>query len=222
MKKINELNLLKNDLSHFYIILGDEKKNKKDVLDFLKEKINFIYQKNSDFFDFSGSDLFIDQVRKIKSINSVSKKQENKYRIFFLDYKKWSIESQNAFLKTLEEPLENTIFFLFITNSDILLDTIKSRAQILKGYIFLNQEDGENFLKLEYQERIKIIKKLESEQYLDFLDSIENALLENKKNIENISEVFKKFLELKSQSKFKGSNVNYILEFLALYLPKIK
>ncbi len=222
MKKINELNLLKNDLSHFYIILGDEKKNKKDVLDFLKEKINFIYQKNSDFFDFSGSDLFIDQVRKIKSINSVSKKQENKYRIFFLDYKKWSIESQNAFLKTLEEPLENTIFFLFITNSDILLDTIKSRAQILKGYIFLNQEDGENFLKLEYQERIKIIKKLEPEQYLDFLDSIENALLENKKNIENISEVFKKFLELKSQSKFKGSNVNYILEFLALYLPKIK
>ena len=222
MKKINELNLLKNDLSHFYIILGDEKKNKKDVLDFLKEKINFVYQKNSDFFDFSGSDLFIDQVRKIKSINSVSKKQENKYRIFFLDYKKWSIESQNAFLKTLEEPLENTIFFLFITNSDILLDTIKSRAQILKGYIFLNQEDGENFLKLEYQERIKIIKKLEPEQYLDFLDSIENALLENKKNIENISEVFKKFLELKSQSKFKGSNVNYILEFLALYLPKIK
>lgn len=222
MKKINELNLLKNDLSHFYIILGDEKKNKKDVLDFLKEKINFIYQKNSDFFDFSGSDLFIDQVRKIKSINSVSKKQENKYRIFFLDYKKWSIESQNAFLKTLEEPSENTIFFLFITNSDILLDTIKSRAQILNGYVFYDKEDGENFLKLEYQERIKTIKKLELEQYLDFLNSIENALLENKKNIENISEVFKKFLELKSQSKFKGSNVNYILEFLALYLPKIK
>ena len=41
------------------------------------------------------------------------------------------VAAQNAFLKTLEEPPENTVFLLLTTRIDALLNTIKSRCRLV-------------------------------------------------------------------------------------------
>ncbi|MEL6439147.1 MAG: DNA polymerase III subunit gamma/tau [Cyanobacteria bacterium J06621_8] len=57
----------------------------------------------------------------------------NKYRIFIIDEAhQMSKPAQNALLKTLEDTPQNTIFILCTTEEDRLLETIKSRARILR------------------------------------------------------------------------------------------
>ncbi|MCD5396789.1 MAG: hypothetical protein LRZ98_01430 [Candidatus Pacebacteria bacterium] len=221
MSILKELNLIKNNLSHFYVILGNPEQNKKDILGFLKNKINFIYKQNPDFFNFKGEMLLIDQVRKIKKINNISIIDQDSYRIFFLDFQKISKESQNALLKILEEPSEKTIFFLFVNDKSFLFKTILSRAQILSGSFYMEENIGEDFIKSSFLERKNKILNLKKEEMQSFFCSLEKALLKQNINDENERlKILKHFSELKKQSKFTGSNLNYILEFLSFYIPK--
>jgi DNA polymerase III delta prime subunit len=45
-------------------------------------------------------------------------------------------EAQSAFLKLLEEPKGNTVFFLLTEHPDVLLTTIRSRVQEFKFYTY--------------------------------------------------------------------------------------
>ena len=45
---------------------------------------------------------------------------------------KLTIQAQNAFLKTIEEPPKGVYIFLLVENNEAILDTIKSRCQIHK------------------------------------------------------------------------------------------
>ena len=66
---------------------------------------------------------------------------ENKYKIYVLnDFEKANISSQNKFLKTLENPPSNVIFLINTNNLDMVLDTIKSRVQIINLPSFDNDE----------------------------------------------------------------------------------
>ena len=56
-------------------------------------------------------------------------------------------DTQNALLKTLEEPLEFDIFFLVTSNSNKLLETIRSRCFIIKDN---DESDYKELLKLSY------------------------------------------------------------------------
>jgi DNA polymerase III subunit delta' len=58
--------------------------------------------------------------------------KEGKYRICLIeDSDKLNMQACNAFLKTLEEPLPNTVFILLTTKFTALLPTIVSRCQTL-------------------------------------------------------------------------------------------
>ena len=45
-------------------------------------------------------------------------------------------EAQSSLLKNLEEPTKNTVFFLLTTHPNLLFDTIRSRSQELRWYVF--------------------------------------------------------------------------------------
>jgi DNA polymerase III subunit gamma/tau len=58
---------------------------------------------------------------------------DSKYRIFIMDEShQMSKPAQNAMLKLLEDPPQDTIFILCTTEEDKLLETIRSRARILR------------------------------------------------------------------------------------------
>ncbi len=76
-----------------------------------------------------GVDDIRDQVIKPSSI----KPYMFKYKIFIIDEAdKMTVQAQNAFLKTLEEPSSFSVFFLLAEGMDAFLPTILSRCVVLR------------------------------------------------------------------------------------------
>ena len=74
----------------------------------------------------------VDDVRKIKETLYESP-TECEYKIYILsNVEKMNVKAQNALLISLEEPPKNVVFFLLCTDATVLLETIRSRAQILR------------------------------------------------------------------------------------------
>ena len=82
----------------------------------------------------------VEDVRKIKAeiYNSAT---ECDYQVFiFNDAHKMNVQAQNALLLSLEEPPKNIIFFLLCQDASMLLETIRSRAQILRTKPLTNEQ----------------------------------------------------------------------------------
>ncbi len=74
----------------------------------------------------------VDQVREIKQ-GLYDSPNESDYKIYIIDQaQKMNVKAQNALLISLEEPPKNVVFFLLTTDAGALLETIRSRAQILR------------------------------------------------------------------------------------------
>ncbi len=72
----------------------------------------------------------IDQIREIKKKIALTSARSGKSFIIIFNAEEMTRESANAFLKTLEEPNENTHIILVSSQKDALLDTILSRTQL--------------------------------------------------------------------------------------------
>ena len=137
-------NLKNNEIEENSIFLNEYKK---DIFS------NIIYIKGADF-----KSVKIEDIRNLKSKIFQSTILNKDRFIIFDDIDLFNHNSLNALLKTIEEPLKNTYFFLINNKAKPLLETIKSRALEIK--IILNES-----------QRLKIIDKLtsfhESELILD-------------------------------------------------------
>jgi len=73
---------------------------------------------------------------------------------------KMTVQAQNAFLKTIEEPPKNVTIILLCENLEVMLDTIKSRCQIHK-LKSLTVDEMEKFLKTKHYdlslEKLRVI-----------------------------------------------------------------
>jgi DNA polymerase-3 subunit delta' len=80
----------------------------------------------------TGLSIKIRQIRQI--VSDTSKKPfESGYKVVIIENaEKMTHDAQDAFLKTLEEPPENTVFLLLADNYNLLLPTIISRCQIFQ------------------------------------------------------------------------------------------
>ena len=74
----------------------------------------------------------IDSIRFLKSDIYIEPNDLDKKIYIIEDADKLTIQAQNAFLLSLEEPPSYVIFFLICKNSSSLLDTVKSRAPVLR------------------------------------------------------------------------------------------
>ena len=78
-----------------------------------------------------GNSIKIAQIRKLQS--DILVKPYKSYKIYVIDEaQKMTVEAQNALIKTLEEPPKYAIIILITDNKESLLDTIKSRCEIIK------------------------------------------------------------------------------------------
>lgn len=77
--------------------------------------------------------LGVDDIREQVIKPSNIKPYMFKYKIFIIDEAdKMTVEAQNAFLKTLEEPSGFSVFFLLAESTDNFLQTILSRCVLLR------------------------------------------------------------------------------------------
>ena len=153
--------------------------------------------------------------------------------------------TQNALLKTLEEPSRDTYFLITISSASLLLPTIQSRVEIynIKDFLkkFDNREieeeitDGKEidiFLKSNYADRLSIVKKMiddESEdassKLFQFLHDIEIRLkeLENSKLGRRLAkEELKALVNAREYFADSGASKKLLLEYLSLKLPALK
>lgn len=124
--------------------------------------------------------LGIDAVRSLKStIMAVANNLEFKAYILE-DADTMTVQAQNAFLLTLEQPPTRVYFFIICENARSLLETIRSRASILRTEP-LSDEDVESFI---FSERApkeitllaKSLKNDNPEEYRTVLMSAEGSI----------------------------------------------
>lgn len=136
----------------------------------------------------------VDDVRKIKE-GLYDSCTECEYKIYILnDVQKMNIKAQNALLIALEEPPKHVIFFLLTTDASFLLETIRSRAQILRTkpldndtiYRYIESNVSTNLSK-ENIEEIVISARGSLGYALDMLDEKRSeALLSDRKRAKDL------------------------------------
>ncbi len=88
------------------------------------------------------------------------KPYESKKKVYIIDDShKMTLQATNTFLKTLEEPPEDTIIIMITINKDLLLDTIVSRCQLI-NFDMLGHKEVEKILVEEYgidEEKSKLL-----------------------------------------------------------------
>jgi len=74
----------------------------------------------------------VEQARELKS-GLYDSTVECDYKVYIItNAQKMNVKAQNALLISLEEPPKNVVFFILTTDAGALLETIRSRAQILR------------------------------------------------------------------------------------------
>jgi DNA polymerase-3 subunit delta' len=160
-------------LSHAHLIVGDDGIGKSLIA---KEFAVSILGKTSikeyvDILEFrnkkSKKSIGVDEIREINEEISKKPFEGNKKVIIIYDGDKITIQAQNAFLKTIEEPPKGVFIFILCENLEGILDTVKSRCQIHK-LNKLSVKEIEIFLSKKYPE----LKDDELKTMLSFCDGI--------------------------------------------------
>ena len=134
-KKYLSNSIKSNMISHAYMFEGPSGVGKntmaRELATTLLEMENLF--NSPDYIEITpdGNSIKIAQIRKLQS--DILVKQYKSYKIYVIDEaQKMTVEAQNALLKTLEEPPKYAIIILITNNKESLLDTIKSRCEIIK------------------------------------------------------------------------------------------
>ncbi|CEN74477.1 DNA polymerase III subunit delta' [[Clostridium] sordellii] len=130
---MNSIN--KDKINHAYLFEGIDGVGKTTFAkEFAKHLLKIEHLENSpDYINIEpqGASIKIVQIRNLQT--DVIIKPHGDYKIYVINNaEKMTIESQNALLKTLEEPPVYVIIILITNNKNSLLDTIKSRCDIVK------------------------------------------------------------------------------------------
>lgn len=140
-----------------------------------------------------------------------------------------TIESQNAFLKVLEEPPLSTIIIILSTSLDFFLPTVLSRCQVI------NLEKTKKLTKEEISKNLEILNSLKKnhisnalviaqnyskdrETALQFLESLIISVHQNLENDKKLGRVLKKLQKTHTIIKTTNVNVRFALENLFLNL----
>lgn len=124
--------------SHCYIVTTNHNSNLIKIL--LSKLLNIDYEKRDiahiNYICISPQDvkkeISISQIREVKQLLSTTAKDQSSHRVVHIkNGEELSLQASNALLKELEEPPPKTVFIIQTTNYQVLLPTIRSRAQLL-------------------------------------------------------------------------------------------
>jgi hypothetical protein len=227
--------LLPEDLYHSYLIEGDPENAGIELVQYLKYK-KIIGDNDPDLFYQKYESLTIGDSREIKEWHSRLPNKENGCKICLVGTNFINREAEQALLKIIEEPGQNTHFFVITPDISILLDTIKSRTHSIKYEDEQNKEiEGlaSKMLTLSTKDRLDLITKMIKDKKSEessgplrryassLIGQIENIIYQNfKKNPNNKETVFK-LEELEENKKYlnnPGASVKMVLEHIALII----
>ncbi len=164
-----------------------------------------------DYFTFKQELFGIDDARKINDL--AARKAFGEKKVLLISPERITPEAQNALLKTFEEPVEGTHFFLNLRDESVVIPTLRSRVEVVRLSGQEVEKEAGKFLAGSLKDRLNFAKKFaEAEKNLSsFLDD----LLKLVGNLEQKKEIFK----VRLVSDQRGASSRLVLEHLALVLP---
>ena len=170
----------------------------------------------------------IDEARELRERAS-SRALSGDRRVFIIAAPGMNSEAQNALLKTLEEPPADAMFFFIVPSPEMLLPTLRSRAQVLPLPGALTKENGVDvaeFLATVPAQRITMLKPLLERDKNDdrdvgaiiaFLSSLERAV---GAKVPRNSGGLKAIYRARKYITDKGALLKPLLEQVALLVPR--
>lgn len=116
------------------LVVGEAGSGKKGTIGYITDKLGVNGAQNTQYLlviDSDSSSISIDEVRNIRKWLKLKHDSAHKRVVVIHDAQRLTHEAQNAILKTLEETPEGVHFILGSTDTNMLLDTVLSRAQRL-------------------------------------------------------------------------------------------
>lgn len=201
-------------IHHAYLLVGDSRAGEEFLHLFWQERSVMLIG-SPDFFRYPEPLFGVDEARKL-SEQAIRRAFGGK-KIFFIAPERMTFEAQNALLKTFEEPIPDTHFFLVSRDAESILPTLRSRMQILVLETRESAHEAEEFLNLPLKKRLAFAKDFADEErnLPAFLDDLLSHLRAKKFEPEPIRAVY----ELRLISGQRAVAPRLILEHLALVLP---
>lgn len=205
-----------DNIPHHFFTLESHVLKPNDIVNLLpKQEFGYLFKRHYD-------SLGIDDAKKIIALQNEKTEKKSMYIISATII---TTEAQNAFLKSLEEPKQNKIFFFIISNIKKLIPTLQSRTYLLIDktiQISGNRFNIHDFITMNLQERFEYIKKitdkknkqddiLSKSDLLDVLNDFE-IHYHNEKNIT----MLRKITAARKYMHTKGSSSKMILEDIAM------
>jgi len=169
-----------------------------EIIESIKDNLNLKKENPYHKMKLPNANLIkIQSIREIKRKFSLSAQREGKRVVIISESQNMNVESSNAFLKTLEEPPANSLLILTSSKQFSILQTIKSRCQIIK-FSPLEKSEIQNFLidkykiSLETSSLPSMFAEGSITRAMDFMDG-------------NIIEVRNEFIDL-LRTSLKGKN----------------
>ncbi|GAA0865280.1 ATP-binding protein [Paraclostridium tenue] len=233
-KKYLSNSIKKDKINHAYLFEGIDGVGKSTFAkEFAKYLLKTEHIENSpDYINIEpqGASIKIAQIRNLQT--DVIIKPHGDYKIYVINNaEKMTIESQNALLKTLEEPPIYVIIILITNNKNSLLDTIKSRCDIvkflpiplveLKRYLEDRGIDEKKSSMLSTFSRGSISKALELSESSDFMimreDIQNNIQIMLEKNVVEVLELPNKYDKYKDNIiEVLDITINYFRDIMML------
>lgn len=211
-------------LTHAYLLEGHHHAEK-ELLLVLEKKHGVTAQANPDFWIGRFGTFGIEDAREIKEAALTRKLGKGK-RVFIICAESMTREAGNALLKTLEEPGEDTHFFIIMPSIARALPTILSRVRVVKygSGKAVSQLDPAGFLAAKTAERMKRVKdilaRLEKEEIgkgdiTAFIESVLRAKYEENKKKGAHASLEREALAA-SYARDQSASLKMVLEYLAL------
>ncbi len=164
----------------------------------------------------------IAQVRQVQQFLSRKPYQYFLKVVILLEAEKMTLPAQNAFLKTLEEPPENSLIFLSTQNINALIPTILSRCQIIQEAtkkLRISKENNsldffKKILNCRVGEKLKLIEEQEvtREKAILFCEqailSLREELFKNKSSLFKKKQLLQIIKVLQKSLNFLNQNIN--------------
>jgi len=226
--------LFPQNLYHSYIVEGDPKTTGFLLLQFLEGRGD-AERKSGDVLFQEYESFTMDDSSEIKDWHSRRGIGTSK-KICIIATKFINREAEQTLLKIIEEPADNTHFFIVIPDASVLLDTILSRTHVIKtehGKDKDMQKEAFSFIALSGKERVdkvaQMVKENKDEENsgqlrfyaTSFVNELENIFYQKFKkdrNNEKIKFILDELQKARVYLSTSGASVKMILEHLALIL----
>lgn len=212
-----------NHLHHAYICRGSQVIWKQELRDFFDKEMT-----GMKWIDYQYEKLGIDEVRELREILS----EKTTGRFIVINTERFTPDAQNAFLKLLEEPAENTHIFILIPLQVVILETVASRTieltktestqnpiSPIKNFLFNTVAGRLDHIENLTKSREESLQSYEVHQFLDQLESGLYAVFSKKPNIQYV-EYFETIRDARGWAGQTGFPMKNIIEYVAMVLPE--